>query len=53
MTSSASADSEAERSRIFAARRDELQSKYLVSAADRPASSARGLHHMALISSDV
>src|SRR4051812_40686943 len=32
---------------------DELRSRHLVAADQRPASSARGLHHLALISSDV
>jgi catechol 2,3-dioxygenase-like lactoylglutathione lyase family enzyme len=35
------------------AARARLRDLYLVSAADRPASTARGLHHAALISSDV
>ena len=35
------------------AERDRIRSAHLRPAADRPASSARGLHHTALISSDV
>jgi catechol 2,3-dioxygenase-like lactoylglutathione lyase family enzyme len=35
------------------ARRQELVTRYLKPAAERPASSARGVHHVALISSDV
>ena len=34
-------------------RREELAAKYLAPKADRPASTARGVHHIALISSDV
>src|SRR5437764_15346920 len=37
----------------FAARREEWGKKYLRPAAERPPSSARGVHHMALICSDV
>jgi catechol 2,3-dioxygenase-like lactoylglutathione lyase family enzyme len=37
----------------LAAERDRLRDAHLRPAADRPASSARGLHHTALISSDV
>ncbi len=36
----------------FAARRDELAEKHLRPAAERGASTARGVHHLALISSD-
>ncbi len=36
-----------------AAERDRLRGAYLASPSDRPPSSARGLHHTALISSDV
>ena len=32
---------------------DALRTRYLVSSADRPKSSARGVHHVALLSSDV
>src|SRR5919107_4736207 len=35
------------------AERDRIRSAYLRPAADRPSSTARGLHHTALISSDV
>jgi catechol 2,3-dioxygenase-like lactoylglutathione lyase family enzyme len=35
------------------ARREELVAQYLAPKADRPASTARGVHHIALISSDV
>lgn len=34
-------------------RRDEIRAAHLRQRADRPASSARGVHHVALISSDV
>jgi catechol 2,3-dioxygenase-like lactoylglutathione lyase family enzyme len=34
-------------------RREQIKAKYLREGADRPASSARGLHHFALVSSDV
>jgi catechol 2,3-dioxygenase-like lactoylglutathione lyase family enzyme len=34
-------------------RRAELSAQYLASRAERPASTARGVHHVALISSDV
>ena len=37
----------------FATRRAEWKAKYLKPRAERPASSARGLHHLALICSDV
>ncbi len=37
----------------LAATREEIRARYLVAAAERPASSARGLHHTALVSSDV
>jgi glyoxylase I family protein len=37
----------------FATRRAELKDKYLKPRAERPPSSARGLHHLALICSDV
>jgi glyoxylase I family protein len=37
----------------FATRREELKAKYLKPAVQRPQSSARGLHHLALICSDV
>jgi catechol 2,3-dioxygenase-like lactoylglutathione lyase family enzyme len=38
---------------VRAAERDRLRAAHLASPAERPASSARGLHHTALISSDV
>jgi catechol 2,3-dioxygenase-like lactoylglutathione lyase family enzyme len=41
-----------ERARLTS-RRDELRAKHLLPAAQRPVSSARGVHHLALISSDV
>lgn len=44
---------EQHRSAEFAAGRDTLRATYLQSSDNRPASSARGLHHTALISSDV
>ncbi len=37
----------------FDARREGWRNQYLVPAAERPASTARGVHHMALICSDV
>jgi catechol 2,3-dioxygenase-like lactoylglutathione lyase family enzyme len=37
----------------LAERRDEIRDQYLAPAGQRPASSARGLHHTALICSDV
>ena len=37
----------------LAAERDRLRATYLRPAAERPASSARGLHHTALVSGDV
>ena len=37
----------------FALRRAELSAQYLAPRAERPASTARGVHHVALISSDV
>jgi catechol 2,3-dioxygenase-like lactoylglutathione lyase family enzyme len=37
----------------FAAQRDRIRAEHLKPAASRPASSARGLHHTALISGDV
>jgi glyoxylase I family protein len=37
----------------FAARREHLHKTYLRPAAERPESTARGVHHMALICSDV
>ncbi len=52
MSSSASAESSAAPVGSEA-RRAELRDRHLRPAADRPASSARGLHHTALISSDV
>ncbi|MFW0787695.1 VOC family protein [Gordonia sp. CPCC 206044] len=44
---------EAERKRRFSAQRDRLREDYLRSPESRPPSSARGLHHTALVSSDV
>jgi catechol 2,3-dioxygenase-like lactoylglutathione lyase family enzyme len=40
-------------SRARAAERDRLRARYLRDPAERPESAARGLHHTALISSDV
>lgn len=37
----------------FAEQRDELRERYLMPPGERPPSSARGLHHTALVSSDV
>ena len=42
-----------DRSAEFAVRRAEWEKKYLKPAAERPPSSARGVHHLALICSDV
>src|ERR1700730_1476276 len=42
-----------DRAADFAARREQWHSKYLHPAAQRATSSARGVHHMALICSDV
>ncbi|MFD7011775.1 MULTISPECIES: VOC family protein [Rhodococcus] len=44
---------EQERSQRFAEQRDRIRAEHLKPVAARPASSARGLHHTALISSDV
>ncbi|MDI9978954.1 VOC family protein [Rhodococcus sp. IEGM 1307] len=44
---------EQERSQRFAEQRDRIRAEHLKPVASRPASSARGLHHTALISSDV
>jgi glyoxylase I family protein len=46
------APDDAERARL-AERRAALKDKYVRSVADRPASNARGIHHAALICSDV
>jgi glyoxylase I family protein len=37
----------------YNARRDELKRKFLVKSGERPAPSARGVHHLALICSDI
>ena len=42
-----------DRTAEFAARREQWLAQYLHPPAERPASSARGVHHMALICSDV
>jgi glyoxylase I family protein len=42
-----------DRSTEWAAKRDQWARKYLRPAAERPQSTARGLHHLALICSDV
>lgn len=44
---------EQQRSREFGERRDRIRAAHLKEAGDRPSSSARGLHHAALVSSDV
>ncbi|PXW31344.1 UNVERIFIED_CONTAM: catechol 2,3-dioxygenase-like lactoylglutathione lyase family enzyme [Williamsia faeni] len=44
---------EEQRSQDFAEQRDRIRSEHLKPASTRPASSARGLHHTALVSSDV
>ena len=45
--------SEQERSERFEAQRQRIREQYLRTADERPASSARSLHHTALVSSDV
>ena len=45
--------SEQERSERFEAQRQRIREQYLRPADERPSSSARGLHHTALVSSDV
>src|ERR1700694_4025489 len=42
-----------DRAAEFAARREQWQAKYMHPATGRPPSTARGVHHMALICSDV
>src|SRR3982074_2535790 len=42
-----------DRAAEFASRREQWQSKYMHPAAGRPPTTARGVHHMALICSDV
>jgi glyoxylase I family protein len=42
-----------DRAAEFAARREQWQQKYLRPVAERPQSTARGVHHMALICNDV
>jgi catechol 2,3-dioxygenase-like lactoylglutathione lyase family enzyme len=37
----------------YNARRDDLKRKYLITSEERPATSARGVHHLALICSDI
>jgi catechol 2,3-dioxygenase-like lactoylglutathione lyase family enzyme len=44
---------ETDRREQFAEQRDRLSAQYLAPASERPASSGRGVHHTALISSDV
>ncbi|HEY9316162.1 VOC family protein [Williamsia sp.] len=44
---------EEQRAHDFAQQRDRIRAEYLVPTATRPTSSARGLHHTALVSSDV
>jgi catechol 2,3-dioxygenase-like lactoylglutathione lyase family enzyme len=44
---------ETDRRTQFAQRRAELTAQYLAPRAERPVSTARGVHHVALISSDV
>lgn len=48
-----STTAEEERSRRFESQRERLRAQYLLPAGERPASTARGLHHTALLSSDV
>ena len=52
MTTTSTAE-EQRRSAEFAKKRDEWHAKYLKPRAERPQSTARGVHHMALICSDV
>ena len=47
------ADTDSQRLQEYAAQRDKIRAEHLVPAGSRPASSARGLHHTALVSSDV
>jgi catechol 2,3-dioxygenase-like lactoylglutathione lyase family enzyme len=44
---------EQQRSQHFETQRQEIRARYLAPESSRPASSARGLHHTALISGDV
>ncbi|MBC2641262.1 MULTISPECIES: VOC family protein [unclassified Rhodococcus (in: high G+C Gram-positive bacteria)] len=44
---------EQERSQRFTEQRDRIRAEHLKPVSSRPASSARGLHHTALVSSDV
>lgn len=44
---------EHQRATHHAAERDRIKGSYMLPAGERPASSARGLHHTALVSSDV
>jgi glyoxylase I family protein len=46
-------DQAEQRAAEFAVRRDRWHQKYLQPASNRPASTARGVHHMALICTDV
>lgn len=47
------ADTDEKRSQEYAGRREAIRARHLVPADSRPASSARGLHHTALVSGDV
>lgn len=44
---------DADQRTVLAARRAELSAEYLAPRSERPGSTARGVHHVALISSDV
>lgn len=46
-------ESTADRVKHFTEQRDRIRAEYMAPAESRPASSARGLHHTALVSSDV
>jgi catechol 2,3-dioxygenase-like lactoylglutathione lyase family enzyme len=48
-----SSTAQPQRSQQFAEQRDRIRTEHLKPAQSRPASSARGLHHTALVSSDV
>lgn len=47
------ADIDDQRLQEYSSRREEIRAKHLAPSDSRPASSARGLHHTALVSSDV
>ena len=53
MTTTTEAEAAERRSAEFAVKREQWAAKYLKTRAERPESTARGVHHMALICSDV